>query len=670
MPPKKTAQRVRCYDVFDTVLTRLVSPPTAIFHLVGKACQEILPSGVSPSQYAALRVEAERHAQAWHAEATTLDRIFEQLQFLVAWEEEVLRLLKSEEIAMERRWIRPVPEIVAGIERWRAEGGAVAFVSDKYLPSHVIEGLLLDHGIYQSQDHLFVSCEHAAQKRDGRLFACVKDSLNPSTVFDQHIGNHAVRDVEGAKRAGIRGSFMSEANPNRYEAILEDAIPTCGVGAAQLAGASRYARLTAPAGTAHDKALRQVAAGVISPLLVCFISWVLNQAKKRSLKRLYFTSRDGQLLHRVARTLAPMQGLPDMDLRYVYFSRASIACAESPSNRLPLHWDTKASTVRGTDLLARAGLSYEDIGQYLQPDFSRSDVDRRADDPGVRTALQSAVEAYAHEHNNNHALEDQRLLRQYLTQEGFMDGTPYGFVDVGWHGTTHTIINRVLANSGQKNTFPGFFFGLGKNQQALASHRQAYFFDRYRQLGVQKKLDSEITTVMEMFCTADHGTVLTYKEVDGCVEPYLEQEWSKRMEDWGLSTIQQTVSRFLNVLEDQPGLVQTEGISLSVLNELLNTFWQDPSDEEARAWGRFPCEIGQAKDSCIELLAPPYQPTDVLYFARYGDHANWLLKENVHALSWTPGRLATSSARVRQSIKLALKIRHAVGRSLQIINPL
>lgn len=659
MPPKKTAQRVRCYDVFDTVLTRLVSPPTAIFHLVGEACQEILPSGVSPSQYAALRVEAERHAQAWHAEATTLDRIFEQLQFLVAWEEEVLRLLKSEEIAMERRWIRPVPEIVAGIERWRAEGGAVAFVSDMYLPSHVIEGLLLDHGIYQSQDHLFVSCEHAAQKRDGRLFACVKDSLNPSTVFDQHIGNHAVRDVEGAKRAGIRGSFMSEANPNRYEAILEDAIPTCGVGAAQLAGASRYARLTAPAGTAHDKALRRVAAGVISPILVCFVFWILKEADKRSIERLYFTSRDGQLLHMIARRLAPLAGLEDIELRYVYFSRASTAHARCPNQMISQVWFRhRTAPVSGRDLLARIGLDPEDVVPHLDPDYSKSDLDKSPVKEGVFSALRSAVEAYTYEHSGNHATGDQRLLHQYLTQEGFMDGTSYAFVDLGWRGSIHSNLNGFLSEYGHDEVFPAFFFGLQKDQLDLKSYRQAYFFDKDRQLGIGSL--SRIMLLMETFCTADHGTVISYRKQDGYVKPVLEQEWPERMKDWGLPIIQQTVSDFMHALETQPSPVQIEGRPLRTFKKLLNTFWRNPSAEEAEAWGRFPRELGQAKESYIQPLAPPYGLSDLLYFVRYGAHAHWLIKQRDPLLCWTPGRMATTPSSLRNRIKLAIGLHKGI----------
>jgi len=478
---------------------------------------------MSPAQYAALRKRAEQRARAWHAKATSLDHIFEQLGFIVTWREEALRQLQTEEVAMERRWIRPVPEIADEISKWRSTGGSVVFLSDMYLPSSVIRGLLRDHDIWKAEDRLFVSCEHAAEKHDGQLFARAKYALDQSAVYDRHVGNHKVSDVEGARKADLKASYVPQANPNRYEAILEEAVDSCGEGAAQLAGASRYARLTTPVETGHERALRRVAAGVVSPLLVCFVSWVLRQAEKQSLKRLYFTSRDGQLLYRIAHTLAPLLGLHNMEFRYVYFSRVAIACARCPDKMLPQVWDTKAP-VSGTELLARLGLSPEDMRPYLPPEFNISAIDKDPVRKDLRAALCSAVAAYANEHNGNHTAEDRRLLHQYLKQEGFMDGTPFGFVDVGWHGTVHAILNEVLARYGHEDVFPGFFFGLNKNQQKLASGRQAYFFDRYRQLGLHDLIDSNITTVMEMFCTADHGTVRSYREVDGRVEPCLEQD--------------------------------------------------------------------------------------------------------------------------------------------------
>ena len=655
MPPIQTTQRVRCYDVFDTVLTRLVSPPTAIFNLVGRACQEVLPAGMSPAQYAALRVQAEKQAQAWHAEAMTLDRIFEQLQFIVSWDEEVLRFLKTEEIAMEHRWSRPVPGVAADIENWRAEGGTVAFVSDMYLPSNVIEELLRDHGIYKDKDHLFVSCEHGAEKHDGRLFACVRDALNPSAVFDQHMGNHAESDVEGAKRAGLRASFLPQANPNRYEAILEEAVASCGIGAAQLAGASRYARLTTPAETAHEKALRRVAAGVISPLLVCFVSWVLKQAKKQSLKRLYFTSRDGQLLHIVARRLAPMLGLDDIELRYVYFSRASIARARCSTQMISQVWFRhRTAPVSGTDLLARIGLSFEDVVPHLPPDYTKSVIDTSPIEEEVFRELQSAAELHIQNYNNNQETEEESLLVQYMEEQGFMDNISYGFVDIGWRGSIHSSLNKVLLGQGYNKVFPGLFFGLQENQLEMKSYRKAYFFDRERLLGINSI--PYIMLMMETFCTADHGTVISYHKSDECIKPVLEKNWTTHMRNWGLSTVRKSVIAFMSSIKKQPYTIETESILLDKLQCLLKLFWNNPAEEDARAWGLFPNELGQAGEPYIQPIAPPYDLSDLLYFIRYGDHAHWILKQEDPLLCWTLGRTATSPVEIRNKINLAIKI--------------
>ena len=244
-----------------------------------------------------------------------------------------------------------------------------------------------------------------------------------------------------------------------------------------------------------------------------------------------------------------------------------------------------------------------------------------------------------------------------------MDGTPSGFVDVGWHGTVHATLNEILIDHGLADGIRGYFFGLNKNQQNGASHRQAYFFDRYRQLGCKHRLVSNITTMMEMFCTADHGTVISYEEVDGCVKPCLEQTWAGRMDDWGLSVVQQTVMSFLDALHDQPEPVRLEQVRRTVLNELLNAFWDNPPGDEARAWGSFPRELGQADEPYVRVLAPPYQWSDVFYFGRYGPHAHWLLKP--HKLCWTAGRLAASPSGIRKSIRWAIRGHNVMRRGLR-----
>jgi hypothetical protein len=67
-----------------------------------------------------------------------------------------------------------------------------------------------------------------------------------------------------------------EGNPNRYEKILESYTWSTGGLSALMAGASRMARLSIPSRSAEEAAIRDVAAGVVAPVLTAYVLWILE----------------------------------------------------------------------------------------------------------------------------------------------------------------------------------------------------------------------------------------------------------------------------------------------------------------------------------------------------------------------------------------------------------
>jgi hypothetical protein len=83
----------------------------------------------------------------------------------------------------------------------------------------------------------------------------------------------------------------------RYEAIMQAATEWPEDLGKRLAAASRAARAAVTAAPGHETAIRDVAAGVAGPALTMFASWLLEESRRRGLKRLRFLSRDGQVLY-------------------------------------------------------------------------------------------------------------------------------------------------------------------------------------------------------------------------------------------------------------------------------------------------------------------------------------------------------------------------------------
>ena len=48
-----------------------------------------------------------------------------------------------------------------------------------------------------------------------------------------------------------------------------------------------------------------LAADVISPVLVMYTEWILQQAEIKKIKHLYFLARDGYLMYHIAKVISP-----------------------------------------------------------------------------------------------------------------------------------------------------------------------------------------------------------------------------------------------------------------------------------------------------------------------------------------------------------------------------
>ena len=624
VPPADTTEPVICsFGVFDTVLTRAISPPTAAFLLIGQRAADALPAGYTARAFAEARRSAEQRSLTWNGARMTLDAIYEELRATMP-NADWARIQRTE-LEVERTLLTPVPIGRDLLQRCRDAGHTIVFVSDMYLPATFIRAQLETHGLWQTGDRLFLSCEHGCKKGDG-LFDVVCTTLGVAPEAITHYGNCPHADVRGARAHGSTGLHVTEANPARYEQALErHAQHTEGVGAL-IAGAARHARLHTRVSTQHEQALRDVAAGVLAPVCTAFTVWLLQQAQTYTLERLYFTSRDGHVLLPIARRLAPLMGI-DCELRYLYVSRSAVAMA----NPNP-----------------------EVVQRSLE--FATA-ADRQ------RAALWEASP-------NQQESDSHRLLVRYLRQEGLDTPPRSGFVDVGWKGTVHSLLNDVLLETGMiEAPLPGFFFGLSAKQQPYAAHRTAYLFDEHTHTGHRDVLrGSGIYTLLETFCTADHGSVVRYKRQGDTVQPVLEPSWPDRMATWGLPVVRDTVDAFLDGLTPHAALLHAPTDLRPAVTEVIQQFWRMPKVAEAEAWGQFPREQGHAHDQGSRPLAPRYTWAAPLAFARYGPRAH---EQLTHKFSWPAASLQRSPQLVRLSIDAvqgarqgAKRVYHAVRRRL------
>ena len=652
--------RVASFDVFDTLMTRLVGHPTSVFLLLGRRLNQQEFISCTPEAFARARVSAEHRAYSNHDTWVTLQDVYAELAAAMGLDAARGEACLEEELRLERALLIGVSEARAQVEAARARGERVVFVSDMYLSSPFIREQLERLGVWREGDACYVSCEQGHAKGNGLYRKVVaQEAVQPRQM--RHSGNNMRDDVQAARRAGVTAEPFEACTLNRFEQVLEShAFATEGLSSV-LAGASRAARISVPVDTAKARALRDTVAGVAAPTLTGFVIWVLQRAKELGLRRLYFVSRDGQVLLEMARVLAGKLGV-DCELRYLHGSRQAwhLPALRQLGER-ELDWIlVKTSFVSVRSALARVEVDPTEVRSALTAaGFNEAMWSKDLSDHELTALRRLLLEDRALQTLiATRAAGRREMLLRYLRQEGVAGPQAVALVDLGWYGRAQ---ESLALASGVR--LRGFYYGLHQGSLGEACGiRECYLFDGRRGVG-HLKLVPDIPCILEGFCPADHGLVIGYREQDGRVAPVLKEPGNPEIVAWGLPLLQRTMRAFTEHLVLDPSLVNPSADVRSAITELLRTYWFKPSPTEVTAFGDFPFEDDQA-GTYRRPFAYPYTWRDVLRAftsGRIPSSTIWLWHEGCLVLTPRPVvfcfKAALRLGRIRQAAWRALKRR-------------
>jgi len=604
----KTIQVVS-FDVFDTVLTRLVGEPADLFLFLGSRLKKKEIINILPNEFMQQRIEAERRARSKAEKgAPDLLQIYKELQLLLGMQVMQATVAMEEEIRLEVELIRPIPGADKELRQHRLDRRRIVFLSDMYLSSEFIKNQLKKYGLWDEKDRIYVSCEEKKTKSSGDLFKHMVMKENTKLCFVLHKGDNFKSDIEIPRRLGIKIHPFFKSNLNRYERILETYSSGTGGLASLMAGASRLARLQMQTEKISPfyRTICDVAASVAAPTLSSFVLWVLLRAKERGLKRLYFVSRDGYILLEIARILAKKLNI-ECELRYLYGSRQawnlpSLMKLEEKDFKWILA-PTKFLSIES--VLFRVGIIPEEIKHILKL-YGFSEVDWRRNLTGKeRSKLNEILR-----HNTikqtilAKAAERREILIEYLKQEELFSIFPSGLVNIGWHGIMEdSLANIILLNGG--NAPMCFYFGLFREQaEKSLCLKEAYLFDKGKNIGFLSDMVG-IKALIEMFCPLTHGLVVGYKRKNSHIVPIFKEGNEKLVRAWGKEYMLNIAIVFSQYLAEVIDLVNPEEDLRPTIAHLLKTFWEEPTVEEAVTFGDYPCEDDQSAVSWTPL-APKY----------------------------------------------------------------
>jgi FMN phosphatase YigB (HAD superfamily) len=652
------------FDVFDTVLTRSVGEPSSVFYLLGEQLSEL---GIlrGPTDSFAFARQSASH-RAWSAVEppadVTLSGIYEELVHGLPYLRDHVALMMAAELELERTLSRPMPGAAAMIELARAHCRAIAFVSDMYLPEEFIRGLLVDHGLARREDPVYVSNARGRMKsRGGALFDYVlaQHAVQPSRAL--HIGDKVQWDYVPAKARGMHALLLPYGLLNRYEYALESRRSESRGLTSVLAGASRLARLHSLVGGGRE-VMTDVLAGVAGPLLCGFTAWLVQHAESAGIRRLYFLSREGQLLRDLAGIINERLNL-GLDLRYLYVSRQALnlALLTDPSETNLAFALTSTRSYSLSAVLERIGLAPTDIEPELNEiGLSRAGWNSKLSETHYESLLRLLQGGRARKLLIERAAEARALAEKYLEAEGLFEDLHIGLVDnsgVGSQLRTLNLLRSARVNAGTD----GFLMvrNWGKSLEPVGFPPvHAYLADHHAKRGYGAL--PGVGQMLEIFTRANHGMVVGYQLADGEAVPVLRGGQVDRGAEWDIARMRSVINIFMGEFVAGANSLADGRDARGGILAAFRAFWDDPTQQEAEFWGGFPYERGTGSDQGVTDLAPRWGISDVLARA-YGRTS-----PRVHWFTWRAGSELRSPWRVQAFLRLARLTKRVLGKARRL----
>ena len=555
------------FDVFDTLLLRIVNTPETVFSCLG----DYFGMKDFEAYRVKMQIEASTKAEnelGWPH--PTFDQIYDHIKTLDSTPYDELNIdwdkVREAELQMERDVLKVNPEIKAYYDYAISQGKKVVAVSDMYLEEDFLREVLEANGYKFSA--IYDSANVHKTKWVGDLYEHVLSTEGISGPHMLHIGDNESSDYENAAKYGIVSYHY------KSEITMENKTPrnVCvGYGAANCVykeGVGFWSRFGARVG---------------GPLYLGLMQWFLKQIEKESYEKIYFLARDGYNLYHLFKEFT------DLPVEYLYTSRRALLLAnitrldEETLRSLPPF--SFGQTVRDAlDIIEMTDLYSDCIDKV-----GYSSLDDTITDDDIAHGWFKDIYQYHEEEFLARCAKERENAKKHFEEIGFYDVDSIIF-DCGWNGSSQYLLDRFLEATGydKKNRF--LYTGILDNEKSRFQIQdrdfEAYLFSYDDNHIVQNRIRNNIV-LLELFFSSPERSVYNYSDT-GIVFSETDEECSFKKE------LLEGIRLFMKYTYDFVNKYGIEVTRENAISELLR-FVEQPTNEEAIMIGDLPYDDAFAK---------------------------------------------------------------------------
>ena len=537
---KKANKEYKLYsfDIFDTLITRKVATPKGIFVLMKDIINQSpqfadMPNDVK-TNFFNYRTNSEFYLRQinnqWNdGKDISLDMIYNHIQHTYFLTNEQTQTIKELEIQLELDNIIPIKENIEKLKVLLEKGKRVVLISDMYLPEYIIKEMLLKCDPVLCQVKLYLSSTLGFMKTKQALFHYVKEQENVEFREWTHMGDNKFADFFCARKLGIKAVLYPYVKFKEYEKSLlvansQNSFVQISLGCAKNIRLNKFPN--------DEKA--QLGASLAGPILFPYIYWLLDQAQKRGIERLYFIARDGYILKLIADLIIKENNLP-IKTKYIYGSRKAWRISALKVEDDELYRQFVQFTMYEPKKIPQAfGLTKEEFLSILPKklrNYSTSKPDKRLAEYlyNNKDVLKFAIE-------KNKAQKE--CVINYLKNTIDCTNDKFAFVDLDGSGLTQNCLARLMNNFYDKK-IKSFYYAVTPACCRSLNLEKYYYYTLKR---------GNMGNMLELLTRAPHGQTLKYANQDKNFEPILEQIDVENFKAWGFDNYINGMLEYCNLL--------------------------------------------------------------------------------------------------------------------------
>ena len=531
------------FDMFNTLVLRIVSNEDAIFDLIEKKFKIKNFKKIRKESQAKCGLELQQKKDYSHA---NIDEIYEYIKV----NENILNVeeIMEYEKKLEYDSILCNNEMMDIYKFAKKNKKRIIVTSDMYLDYRFIEDVLVKCG-YTGIDKIYLSSEYRKAKFDGRLYDEVikEEDVEPNTIL--HIGDNLKDDVEISKEKGF-DSYYYDNKSDKTNDICES-INNGIVKYIEKSEGNFWIKLGSKAGLLYQA--------------------IINNLENKGYDTIYFLSRDGYNLFNIFK-----EYVKNIDAKYVYTSRRALLLASITKID-----DESVSSLPPFTL----GQSIKEILEYIEMSniFTKKDLEsigftsfndriNKLEDIDKFKKLYFLKEKEVLEVCAN----ERKYALKYFDSLGIFNNKKVLFFDCGWNGSSQYLLENFFKscnkNVDSKFYYAGIFDNAKSKKQLLNRKHEAYLFDFDKNQDYVNRISSSIV-LLELFFGAPENSILKYDK-NGYVFDNFENNLKYK------KLILEGISKYISISYDYFKNIDLDIKPIDSLAPLLDLI-ENPTLEEA-----------------------------------------------------------------------------------------